>query len=359
MHDDATVTRSLLVAVVAAALAACSGDPASVTVGGEAPTSTAPTTVEAPSPTVETTTALVPTTAGPTATTGADDGGCQEAIAGLPDLIVAADETIVRVTDGVSRSVPLDGVTLAYAVGDGVVVAQLDTIDGPTVVRLDRDGVTELAKDAVLFDVASIDGVATVFYGTLAGEHPDDEPGRLLTLALGATATATLGVAYAPEYAVLRTSTAHGLVAVTAISDQTESFSFMHLDGSPVDGVANPTTNAPYAAPPLWVEAVLSPDGTEYAYLEGPDAYGGDDPEELHGDWQLVVLGVDGTERFRATIADQERDVWRIDFDGRFVVASIADLGGDEPDEVAVVDTTDGHGPVTLCGLSGTANFVD
>jgi hypothetical protein len=354
MHDDATVTRSLLLAALVAVLTACAGEPASVTLGGQPP-STPVTSTSSSVPT----SASAPTTAGETTTSEAEGDDCQDTMTGLPDLIVAADEKVVRVSGGVSRSVPLDGVNLAYAAGDGVVVAQLDTIDGPKVVKLDAKAVTDLAKDAVLFDVASINGEPTVFYGTLAGENPDDDPGQLLTLALDATAATTLGVAFGPEFGVLRTSTAQGLVAVTAISDQTEEFSFMHLDGTAVDGVANPTTNAPYAAPPLFVEAVLSPDGTEYAYLEGPDSYGGEDPEDLHGDWQLVVLGVDGTERFRTTIADQERDIWRIDFDGRFVLASIADLGADEPDQVAVLDTKGDHGLVTLCGLSGTANFVD
>lgn len=352
----------LLLAVLV--LGACAGEDSTVEVGDTVAQTTVATPPATVATTVATTTGSATTAPSPTMTAGSD--GCVAGFDQLPPLVVAGDGNVTIYDSGESRSTPLDGVRLAYLVDTGTVVAEVADPTNPErtdLVVLDESGSTVLdtsERGATLFDVSPVDGEPTVFYGTLPGDNTDEVPGELFRRAFDEDAPTRLDVAFAPEYGVARTSQAAGVVVISAGADLTEQFTFVDLQGEPVEGIFNPTTEAPYNAPPYWAEAVLAPDGTEYAYLEGPDLDGVDGSDVLIGDWQLVVVSTKGVERVRLMMAPQSTSVWRLDFDGRFAVASLGPIDAKQPTSVLVVDTKASKPvPTPLCGLTGTATIAD
>jgi hypothetical protein len=346
----------LVAAAVAAALAACGGEDSGVTVGATVPPdtvpaeTTAPSTSALPAPTTTVTTAPAPTTAVPV--------DCAASLAGLPPLVVAGDGQVRRIGPDGSATVPLERVNLAYAAGPGLLVAEVNEFtegERADVVILEGDGITELdsTDGEVLYEVSDVDGVPHLFFATLPGPNIDEQPGELFHRPVAGGDPTRIDVAFAPEYGVARASQAQGLVVASAFADLTETFTFTDLAGSPRDDVFDATEGAPYNAPPLWAQAVVDPDGTRYAYLEGPDVDGVNDPETLVGEWELVIVTTaGGSQQLRLTIAGQDDRVRWFDFDGRFAVASLDD------GRVLAVDT-DAAAPesVVLCDVTGVATI--
>lgn len=322
-----------------------------MTVGGTVPltTVTPTTTTEVPAPTTTATTAPAPTT------TVARDCGT---VAGLPTLVLAGDGLVRRVRDGDVASLPLELVTVAYAAGPGLLVAEVAEFsegERADVVILQGDGITELdsTDGEVLYEVSDVGGTPHLFYATLPGPSFDGQPGELFHRPVAGGEPQRIDVAFAPEYGLARASQAQGLVVASAFADLTETFTFTDLAGTPRDDVFDATEGAPYNAPPLWAQAVLDPDGTRYAYLEGPDVDGVNDPETLVGEWELVIVTTaGGSQQLRLTIAGQDDRVRWFDFDGRYAVASLDD------GRVVAVDTdAAAPEPVVLCDVAGVATI--
>ncbi len=130
------------------------------------------------------------------------------------------------------------------------------------------------------------------------------------------------------------------MIVTSATADLTESFEFFRPDGTGVKGRANPTDDLEYNQPPYMSDAVLSPDGDWLAYLEGPDT-SFESPQKPVGSWVAVVLSQEtGRERLRVKVANRDRCISWLDFDGRWLVMSRTEKARSE------------HGP--FCGVPGT-----
>lgn len=97
----------------------------------------------------------------------------------------------------------------------------------------------------------------------------------------------TIAPAFAPEFSTERGSVGGDVIVATASADLTESIAFYSPAGDEIGDRFNPTTTLAYNMPPLLSHAVLSPDGSELAWLEGPDHNGV--TQTVEGDWVLVV----------------------------------------------------------------------
>lgn len=290
---------------------------------------------------------------------------------GVPPLLAFNDKRAWRYSDGTRQDVfELDDGTIALALPgprDGIVVQQkLET--SSNILRVIGDDTSVLVRDAELFDVAVIGGAASLLYGrcvnakgTREGEEED-----MFVRELTSGRERSIGMSCGPEYGVARVSFGGDAFAVSAGCDLSECIKFVAVDGDAFER-PSPTDDVPYNDPPYMRDATFSPDGKLLAYLEGPDSPGLE-PEEVVGDWTLVVLEQpSGEERLRFTFAEKDRYVNRLDFDGRWAIVSFArgrtglgqwsGIAEGEPGPVAAIDTTADAPAVRELGFDGVASI--
>jgi hypothetical protein len=199
-----------------------------------------------------------------------------------------------------------------------------------------------------------VGGVPTVVYGTCNEAAGEERKGEIVLFDLATKDKRTLADACAIEYGVARVSFGGGVFVASATSDLTEVFRFYDADGKVVKGRPNPTVDLAYNEPPFMSDAVLSPDGSELAYLEAPDISGvSGDPEKRSGRFNVVVVDQSsGEETARVALPDPTTQYRRLDFDGRWLVVSEGDGA-----PVRVVDTdADGLKQVPI-GTEGIASI--
>lgn len=288
--------------------------------------------------------------------------------AGAPRMLVS-DRIATHRVDGATPTL-LDRVPSpamdVMGDGSGLVVAEVvetadDGVDIVTgLVRIHDDSVEPipLGSHATvdLYDLVTVDGRPHLLYGLFldAAEVDADETGTLVLHDLVDDGTVELGTASAPELFLTAASASDALIVLSYSTDLTESVSFVDLSGEPVDR-ESPTDRLEYNAPPLVTGAVLSPDGNELAYIEGPDVDGTADLEEPVGDWVVVITDAGG-EQIRLTVADQRIEYLTIDFDGRWILVSGGDADG--PVEPLLIDSeaTD-VAAYLVAGVRGTASL--
>lgn len=199
------------------------------------------------------------------------------------------------------------------------------------------------AKQIQLHDVAPIDGDHRILLTTYVGDENTariDPWGYLYVQDIDSPNRRRVTIAYAPEFGVGRASYGGGVIVTSATADLTESFEFFRPDGTGVKGRPNPTDDLEYAAPPYMSDAVLSPDGSLLAYLEGPDTSMESSTEPV-GSWVAVVLDQrTGREHLRVRVESKDRCVSWLDFDGRWLVFSHTLKAR-------------GDAAIPLCGVSG------
>ena len=193
---------------------------------------------------------------------------------------------------------------------------------------------TGRAPQIDLHDVAVIEGEPRIVFTTYVGDKKTSGTetwGYLYIQDPDSAHRQRVAVAFAPEFGIGRASYGGGVIVASATSDLTESFESLRADGSRVKGRPNPTDDLEYNHPPFMSDAVLSPDGTWLAYLEGPDT-SIKSPTKAVGSWVVVVLSQrTGGERLRVMVANRDLCVSWLDFDGRWLVISrTKPLGNEE-----------------------------
>jgi hypothetical protein len=264
-------------------------------------------------------------------------------------LLVTDGAEVKRLANGrVTRVGTVEGTT-GVAVGDGVGTVVVEVLQPraqsrPVPVRLVRleDGGTAVPLDTApadevhLYDAVIVDGASHVLYGA-ARLPDDDEPSGDVVLHDPATGKRRgLFPAFAPEFFTHRGSAAADTIVTSASTDLTETFALHRFDGTDAPGWRNPTDELPYNMPPLLTDAVLSPAADTLAYLSGPDWDG--HTQERVGRWELVVVAPDGKEIHRLPLAHIDRELTRLDFDGRWAVISSTSPNG-IPQPPLLIDT--------------------
>jgi hypothetical protein len=282
-------------------------------------------------------------------------------IEGLPPLLTALGRLAQRYADGKLETLTsLDKGGVALVVSDprgGVLFQGVKPLEG-MIFRL-MDGKRSTVKtNASLQDALVIDGAPSLVFSTCV-DRPNSEPeGYVYVMDLESGRTRRLTDACRAEFFVSRVSVGGDTVVTTASSDLTEAFNYVTTDGRELADLPNPTDELPYNEPPRLLEAVLSPDGTELAYLEGPDSSGIAGDLKLIGGWVLVVLDQEtGEERLRLKLAPpaDELGFVHLDFDGRWAVVSQA-----LSRPIRVIDTqSDQPREIKLRNVKGTASFED
>ncbi len=271
--------------------------------------------------------------------------------AGSPRMLVSDGDRIMRVDRGVPVEVADPERRVGRALGDGdgqVVYEELERdADGVEVsvrlIRRDADGTTAAIStgdhaSVQLHDLFRMNGRAAVIYARFVDpdEVDDDVTGRLVVQDLSTGDATVLADAAGPELFLSHASAAAGLLALTYVADLTEVVEFRDWSGALVER-ESPTDGLAYNQAPFVTGAVLSPDGSEVATVEGPDVDGtsGDGDTQV-GDWQVVIDDADG-EQLRFTVADQSIAYVTIDFDGRWLLVSGGTVDG--PVAPLLIDT--------------------
>jgi hypothetical protein len=254
-------------------------------------------------------------------------------------VLLTEGAKVKRVANGTVVVVgEIDGMA-GLAVGDGagtVVVEVLEDRGQPRPVPTRLLGIenggktvplgTVPADEVHLYDVVIVDGAPSILYGAALLPDDDEPSGDVVLQNLATGKTRRLFRGFAPEFFTHRGSAARDTIVTTASSDLTETFAFHGLDGTETTGWHNPTAKLAYNMPPLFTDAVLSPAADALAYLSGPDWDG--QTQERTGRWELVVITRDGKERLRLVLADLNRELTRLDFDGRWAAVSSTSPGG-------------------------------
>lgn len=344
-----------LLTTAGAALVACGDDDA---FDGASTTSTrAPVTTVAPDPPGTSTapdTSVAPPEAPRCAT--ADDPA-------PPSLVVADGSTVSWVHPGGREQIAEfdDEVWLAFAADDGLVVASTRVGTGPESFGqgwiidqgVRREIVEQGSPGVVVYELVHVDGAPVVVYGPIRDVTSPDAPEStpIVAATIDGTDRWALGDAYAPEWGVTSASAAAGFVVFTAVSDLTESV-FTTTDRDPLVLDDRFSPEPPYNSPPLVTHAVLHPDGSALAWIEGPDW---DDAAQASSDdpWQLVVADArTGEERYRRSVLGGTEAVLHVDWDGERAVISRFDA------PPLLVDTADDDAAlVELCDVTGTATL--
>lgn len=258
---------------------------------------------------------------------------------GLPSLIVARGSHVTRHHNGRITAIgAVEGnAEVAFAAGAGTAIAESVSGSRSQLFKLRRNRSAERIETSParisLTDVAMIDGRRRILYTTYyapAGETT----GYLYSQELNGSGLNRIAEASGPEYEMTRASYGGGVIVTSAWSDLTETFGFVRPDGTEVTGRPNPTDELPYGQPPYMSDAVLSPDGSSLAYLEGPDY--DQFSEKQVGDWVVVVQDqTTGAERLRIQVSNNDVCVPWLDYDGRWLVVSRANWtrGPDGVDE--------------------------
>ena len=206
--------------------------------------------------------------------------------------------------------------------------------------------VLSASGSAAVTGVGWLDGRSAAIVIDLDTERPD-EPDLVGTVAVEWSdgTVQELGPASGPEYGVGSVTIGAGAILEGDFVDLGEWFSYQDIADNDVAWF-NPTVNAAYNAPPLYMMPMAGQTATDPAvtltWIEAPDW----DPttETMVGGWTLVVAdAVTGAERHRVDLGTGN---WLMhgDFDGRFWVGTFDDTAPatyDEPysaDRSIVVD---------------------
>lgn len=260
---------------------------------------------------------------------------------GLPALIVSHDTDVNRYRRGKPTLMArVDGTArVAYAVGAATVLVQREFDDGERseLVRARRGGDAQpldLGRAFItLMDVAVIDGKRSALFTTYHAPEGAEPDGYLYVHDLQANRRRRVTSSAGIEYLMTSASFGGGVIVTSSSADLTEVFQFLRPDGTEVEDPPSPTKDLPYGQPPYLTEAVLSPDGSTLAYLEGPDW--DHEAGAVIGDWVLVVHDrTKNRELHRVHVGLGDTCMSRLDFDGRWVVLSRESQGRDDSGSV-------------------------
>jgi hypothetical protein len=287
---------------------------------------------------------------------------------GLPPLLVTDGREVRRLADGSVTVLGSVQGTAGVAVGDGreAVVVEILEDRGSRgrvpvrLVRLDPERkmvpiATVPADEVPLYDAVIVEGRPAILYGAARLGAAVEPSGDVLLFDLGSGRNRRLFPGFAVEFFTQRGSAARDVIVTTAQSDLTETFAFHRFDGTEVKDWHDPMEGLVYNGPPLLSDAVLSPAADELAYLSGPDWEG--HTQRRVGRWELVVATRAGGERLRLILAALDREVTRLDFDGRWaVISSRSTDGAAEP---PLLIDTHAERPVgqVLSAVVGTATI--
>ena len=240
-------------------------------------------------------------------------------------ILVASGDQVLRWVDGTVELVAETGGSVAVAYGDGrgAVVAEVDgalvDLRSGAPMTLDPGG----PGRALLFDVVTIDGSASALYG-LRDDREGEAEGDVALLTRTSGARRVLAPGYAPEHHTFAGSIGGGVLSISSYSDLTESVTMHPVEDGAQAPAWSPTADLPYNAPPLVLDAILSPDGATIAWLSGPDVDGAAPDQPSVGEWEVVVADLSGNEQARVPLRllDGEAAV-RLDYDGARLLVSI------------------------------------
>ncbi len=254
------------------------------------------------------------------------------------------------------------------AVGDGA--GGLVVVRNAAIVRIGADGAeTTLLDPAVLAaelgpvtvrleDVAFVDGAFRAVVVVAYGEQYPDVFQEIWLLDLAGGAREPVYQMEAVESNITRVSVAADTMVVSVAFEGGTYFEYLDTAGQPVD-VVGPFADNPLGAPDfpaLITQAVLSPDGSTFAYVEIGDIQTFEDGY-LTADivvWDLV----DGTERRRLQIEFVD-GAWpgRLDYDGTGVVLGRDQIRTDTRLTPVRVPSLDA-GIITELGTAGIPSLV-
>jgi hypothetical protein len=224
-------------------------------------------------------------------------------VATAPGSLLVHDRWTVFVVDPTADPVlaqvvlgPLDGllVQAARLASDGSLVVELiddvpigEPITVHEIVQFGPDGsIIDLVEDAILYDVAVFGGVEQALVGEVWGGDVEQEA-NLVAVPLDGRPPIAFGTAFAPEYGVDSIDVVDEIAVVSAFADLTELVTYTDAQGTEII-LPSPTDGLPYGGEPFVHLAVISPDGSEVAWVEGPENY----PDESgvatwFGDWRV------------------------------------------------------------------------
>ncbi len=291
-----------------------------------------------------------------------------------PPILVSDGDTIQRVSGDTVTLVADPEARIGTAVGDGRGTVFYETMrtsrDGVDeafgLVRLRPDGtssrLTLASHQVVRLQDAVTDGETTkILYALFRDPAMVDDhiTGTLRLRDLTTGRVTTLADAAWPNALLTRASLSSDTVALSYTEDEATVVEFHDLTGAVVETRPSPTDAVDGGEPPFIGSAVLSPDGSELAYVEGPDprfSDEGTDPSAVRADhWQVVVTDDTG-EQVRFTVADRSLASVEIDFDGRWLV--ISGRSADGAVEPLLIDTEATDLPVYVAaGVRGGARI--
>ena len=307
-----------LVAGAALLVASCGNGPepaADVNAGPTTTTDTPTTSTTPPSSTTTATTTTTKTTTTATTTTTTTTTTAPPVIESDVDAVyspvsvpagslVVHDRSSVYVVDLTLDPIepqivlgPLDGLVILVArmATDGsLVVEVIEDVPIGQAARVDKivqfgpnGSIIDLIEDSVLFDVAPFGGVEQALVGEFWDGNIDDGA-SLVAVPLDGRPPVAFGTAFAPEYGVGSIDVVHGVAVVSAFADLTELVTFTDADGSDISR-PSPTDGLAYGEAPFVVDATFSPDGSQVAWIEGPEHYVGGESDEptWHGEWRI------------------------------------------------------------------------
>ena len=173
------------------------------------------------------------------------------------------------------------------SIGDHVVLSARLVSDGSLVV--------EITDDVDLGDPPSGHNIQQHWCDGAGGRLIDDA----VLFDVDGRPPIAFGTAYAPEYGVGSIDVVDGVAVVSAFADLTELVTYTDIEGNPIT-LPSPTDDLPYGEAPFVLLASFSPDGSEVAWIEGPEHYFDVDAgtETWHGEWRIRSFDVQtGEER--------------------------------------------------------------
>lgn len=329
-----------------------SGDVGSTTV---AITSTAATTTGAPATTTsELATTIPPSIEPPMSTTSPTTDAPLDCVSAavMPPMVAAEADGYDTVGTHEGLGAPDDREVVLFTSGGAVATEHRDEGVSTVEYRIGPAGGIGphgTIEHAMLHDLVLTPEGPAVLYGEVY-QGNEERAANLNLLDIGTGASRTITASEGPEYFVYRAAAAEGIIVTSAHSDLTENISTWALDGSGQLERYSPVLPERYGLPPFYGPAVPSPDGTQLAWLEGPDAVGGGGGDQRAGDWELVVADAfTGEVSLRLFLASIEDQFIGFDWDGEWAVLS----RGQGLPVLGVYTAKPSTSPFDVCGADG------
>ncbi len=335
--------------LLALALVGCTGGsrvvgstPTSVPAGGP-PSTTGAGEAEAPAPATTETTVVASTVV----TT------VPSAAPALPGWVAVASDRGVELVgpDGVVTPVVSGPVGIAFQTGErGWLLQPAAGPDGPPIGRFDQDGVWAViatgaaGERLILHGGAEVGGTpAAVFTRRWGIGHPESEEEFLEVVPMSGASPQRLAVVGGWQWGAQRISFGGGLFAVAAADHATDWVLFLAEDGERIDVPTVPGVGCrDHLSCPR--RAVLSPDGTTLAFLQGAD------PER-----RLVVFDLVEGRDVSSSPVPPDHEITFLDFDGAVAALSLAGPEG-EPVPGLVLEV--GSGSWSELPVAGTVTVA-